>query len=344
MTNDNSTPTPDETPEPTPAPTPDPNPAPAPELTGDALRISQIESEVTALDAQIAAAETGRQRKELTAKRNALTQERSLLQLKPVLDAGAKADAEPSQPADTIAPVEAISEKYQGAADAYLTDVQSIAKDMGMPAGEMEPLFHFIAGRAVEDIERDAHAGLAPGQVPGPDLSNRQACETYLHRRYGTSASAVIAAAQAAFGKLPKDVQAWLDHDPGTGERLTNSPSVIAGLAFFGGGYTKLSKEAAAKELKTIRESKAFQAGDKLSVDKATLLLLIVNRGAAKQDTASLNAPTQKPAPVPGRAKLEAEARTIRMDPGYIDRGRANHKQLVARMSQIMAELYPENS
>lgn len=63
------------------------------------------------------------------------------------------------------------------------------------------------------------------------------------------------------------------------------------------------------------------------------------NRAAATAPSAKQPAPKVAPS---AKSKLEAEARTIRLDPGYTDRGRANHKQLVARMSQIMAELSPE--
>jgi hypothetical protein len=63
--------------------------------------------------------------------------------------------------------------------------------------------------------------------VPGVDLSNQQACMTYLKRTYGAMPDTIVSQAQAAFRSLPKDVQAYLDHDNGTGELLTNSPHLL---------------------------------------------------------------------------------------------------------------------
>jgi hypothetical protein len=308
-------------------------------------KISQLETQITALETLKANAETGSMRKRYQAEIDRISHERSMLQLAPVLNAPEREAApEPSEPADTIAPVQGISDKYHAAADAYLGDVQAIAKDMNVPASEAEVLFHFIAGRTVEDIEHDAHASLRPGEVAGPDLSNRQACETYLHRRYGTTAPAVIAAARKAFAALPADVQAYLDHDDGTGQLLTNSPSVIAGLAFFGGGYTKLSKEAASKELAQIRESKSFRQGDKLAIDKAHLLSLIVNRNANTASKESLK-PSAAPKAVPpsAKSKLETELRSLRLDKAYSDRYAPNHKLVADRVAAIYQELHPES-
>lgn len=59
----------------------------APVPSADEARITAIDGELAILDRYIAEAETGRQRRDFTAKREALAQEKSLLQIKPVLEA-----------------------------------------------------------------------------------------------------------------------------------------------------------------------------------------------------------------------------------------------------------------
>ena len=48
-----------------------------------------------------------------------------------------------------------------------------------------------------------------------------------------------------------------------------------------------------------------------------------------------------KPVAPTGRAKPESELKALRLDASYSDRYAANHKQVVARVQQIMTELYP---
>jgi hypothetical protein len=122
------------------------------------------------------------------------------------------------------------------------------------------------------------------------------------------------------------------------GQRLGNHPAVLSLLSLWGGGYSKLTPAAAAKELAQLRASKLYASGDRLTLDKVRLLGLISTRGSSNE----LPAPRQvvPSSKTQGRAKLEAEARQIRLDPGYTDKSRANNKQLVARMAEIMSALH----
>jgi hypothetical protein len=313
---------------------------PAPKLSADDARIAAIEGEIALLEKYAAEAETGRQRREFLTKRDALSHERSMLQIKPVLEAPER-ESEPAPDAPALnetrdgyqidVPTGALASSLHPLAQEYAEDFGKIALELSIPADEANALFEYVAVHAT-------------AQLDGLNTANEREVMTYLHREYGqTAADAMVTAAQKAFATLPKSVQAWLSEPDYADRRLTNSPSVISLLALYGSGYSRLSPEAAAKELTTLRASKGYLSGDALTRDKAHLLQILAGRRAAK-DTAATAAPKAKAVPTAAKSKLETEAREIRKDAGYWSKDAPNHKALQSRMAQIMGELYPEGN
>ncbi len=217
-------------------------------------------------------------------------------------------------------------------ADAYTADAQAIAKDAGIPAQEMEVMLHLAIGGALDAVGQDASGALSVGQVPGVDLSNEQACRTYLSRKYGDQAPIIVREAQAAFAKLPKDVQAYLDRDSGTGELLSNSPHVLLALAARNLGWTGLSRESAEKELAKL-QGKKLSAFD---LDKRCILNHIVGRGKSRDAKISTAKPAAKAVPSAIQKRIDA----IRRDPNYYGGDARLRKVLVAEM----ADLYQQRS
>lgn len=257
------------------------------------------------------------------------------------LDAqNAERDAQEPHQITVEAPVSA---QYSETAGEYAKDGEAIALAAGIPIPEMQTVFNFISDLAIEAVSRDEQAALMPGQFPGPDLANRQACETTIHRRYGNMASEIIRQAQEAYRNLPKDVQRWLDHDSGDGRVLTNHPAVIAGLALWRSGYSKLTPEAAEKELKVLRSSKTYLQGDNLTKDKIRMLGYIAARGKSGDANIPFTKPT-KGVPATAKAKVEAKIKDLRTHPAYFDRNHASHKEVVAQVSELYGQLGTEGS
>ena len=184
----------------------------------------------------------------------------------------------PSNPT-TIAPLEGISEKYAPLAAEYQADLAAIADEhSSLPPGELSTLFAFVGGRAAADMAREEQGStLYNGQVGGPNLANADECRHRLMTAFGDMAGAIMNAAKTECDKLPAKVRQWLDADQGNGRRLGNHPDVVLGLALR--PFAKLSADAAAKELATIRSSADYQMGNKLSIAKASMLQLVVERG-----------------------------------------------------------------
>ncbi len=86
-------------------------PAPAP-LEGDALRISQLETQINALEQLKDEADTGSKRRDYDAQIRALVDEKAKIQLRDVLEAPEKESA-PAPPEDTIAPYALVPKQYQ---------------------------------------------------------------------------------------------------------------------------------------------------------------------------------------------------------------------------------------
>jgi len=101
----------------------------------------------------------------------------------------------------------------------------------------------------------------ASQQIEGLNIANEREVLAHMSHTYGaTEAKAIVTAAQAAFKQLPKGVQDYLDQPNPDNTRLTNSPSVLLMLALWGSGHTRLTPEAATKELQRLRTSKEYVA------------------------------------------------------------------------------------
>jgi hypothetical protein len=191
--------------------------------------------------------------------------------------------------------------------------------------------------------EQGAH--YTTGQVPGPNLANPEECRSRLLTAYGDMADAVMNAAKAEYDKLPQKVREWIDADQGNGRRLGNHPDVVLGLALR--PFARLSADAAAKELATIRKSADYQIGNKLSVAKANMLQLVVSRGAqpfqAPKPSGQFLTRTSKPAPS-ARESIQKNIDGLRRSPAYFDRSHAAHAETVRQVQALYSKLYPESS
>ena len=154
-----------------------------------------------------------------------------------------------------------------------------------------------------------------------------------------------MSAAKAEYDKLPAKVQAWIDQDHGNGHRLGNHPDVVLGLALR--PFARLSVDAAAKELATIRKSAAYQNGDKLAVAKTNMLQLVTNRtpqGTPKpKSSGQFLTRTAKPAPS-ARESIQKNIDGLRRSPAYFDKGHAAHAETVRQVQALYRDLYPEGS
>ena len=262
-----------------------------------------------------------------------------------------KADTQSDTPAalDTVAPLEGVRPEWQADADAYRADMAGIARDMGMPSSEASAIFDFIGTRAMQELASDDTALLTSGQTPGPDLSNPYESQTRILRKYGDSLGhTVLDTARKNFEQLPGDVQAYLTHDSGDGRLMVNHPGIIEALALR--GYFKLSPSAAAKELSQIRQSAAYQSGEKLTITKAQILAGIVARGQQDirppaETKAYGTSGEDVPAPVGHQTAelMRAEMRKLSLDlvdtRGELASNLKKRKASLARRAELMAQL-----
>jgi hypothetical protein len=312
--------------------TPEAAPAPAPAAPRDAtaIRDELLKTTNELLDYD-ASGEWSRGRKEqLLARRTALYEEldKTKAGVQPKKpeppEAEQKPDPEPqAKPAEPGAPVEIVvanvGAEHRAEAEQYAADVGVIAAEQGIPAEEAQTIFDC----AVDISLSNQQAGL--------DLQNVNACRAALEHRYGTNAQGIVRDAVAAVKRLGPDVAAYLDHT-GAG----NDPGVLLTLAEFYRGTTRLSPEAAAKELAKVRADKNFWNGDKYLVDRARLLGTIAARSSSRE----LPMPTkQMPAEKSGAQK---ELDKLRMDPSYFDRYAPNHKVVAARVAELMKQIHPD--
>jgi hypothetical protein len=311
---------------------PEPTPAPVAPRDATAIRDDLLKTTNELLDYD-SSGDWSRGRKEhLLAKRTELYAE--LDKIKAGAQPKAKEDEqkpevkpEPgpqTKPAEPDAPVEIkvenVSAEHRAEAEQFAADVGAMAADLGVPAEEAQAIFDC----AVDISLSNQQAGL--------DLQNVSACRAALEHRYGANSEGIVRDAQAAVKRLGPDVAAYLDHT-GAG----NDPGVLLTLAEYYRGTTRLSPEAAAKELVRVRADKNFWNGDKYLVDRARLLGTIAARSSSRE----LQMPVRtKPVAATGREKLEGEQRTIRQDKGYWDRSAPNHRALQSRMAEIMRELH----
>jgi hypothetical protein len=215
-----------------------------------------------------------------------------------------------------------LTPSQQPIAEGYTASMGEIAAEIGMPAEEAQTLLDFVIGGATQTLD-------------GLDTSNKEEVITHMQSIYGEQAAGIIAGAQAGFKKLPEGVQAWLDQTTEDGQCLANHPSVLVMLSLWNGGYSKLTPEAAAKELAQHRATKEYLAGDRFKLEKVRLLTMIATRG---QESRELLMPA-KAAPA-AQSAIEKEIAAIRADPAYVGLDGKKRAPLVARMSALMAQLH----
>jgi hypothetical protein len=210
-------------------------------------------------------------------------------------------------------------------AEGYTQDMGEIAAEMGMPAQEAQDLLNFVIGGATQTLE-------------GLDTTNREECVTHLKSFYGeTAAETIIMGAQAGFQKLPPGVQSWLNQTTDDGQVLGNHPSVLVMLSLWNGGYSKLTPEAAARELAQHRATKEYLAGDRFKLEKVRLLTMIATRGQSEEMPMPAKAEPKRPAPT---SWVQVEIEKIRANEDYTSMDSKKRKPLVERMNQLMAQLH----
>jgi hypothetical protein len=243
---------------------------------------------------------------------------------------------------DTIAPYDLVPAQFKDIADGYHEDAVAIAKDAGIPASEMEVMLHLAIGGAMDAVSKDMAGALSPGQIPGVDLSNQQSCRTYLDRKYGTvEAKIIVERAVAEFNRLPRKVQEYLDHNDGSNQLLTNSPHLLLALAAKNLGWTRLSKESAAKELAKL-QGKKLSAFD---LEKRRILGHIVSRGQSADNQRLTEALAAKKAAKPtptAEVKIRGDLDKLRRSEAYWKREHPAHTETVKQVNALFAQLHPE--
>jgi hypothetical protein len=315
-----------------------------PPRSADDQRLDAIQSEIALLEKYAAEAETGRQRRDFLAKRDALVNERTELTLKDIKSQPAWGDEPPTQPEQNVDPetdgwaIEVpgnIDQARRADAQAYAEDMGVATRLAGIPQGEAQVLFEFVST-------------LATGQLEGLNTANEQEVQSHMANVYGsTTADAIIGAAVRAYKALPRDVQVWLDKPNDAGERLPNSPSVLSMLALYNGGYSKLSKDQAAKELQQIRESKEYQGKpSRLTLDKVLLLNLIATRGdeSAVSRNLEMRADADKRARIEKAQKkagpIQKEIEALQRDPRRLSMDSKVRLPLVNRLEALRRQLH----
>jgi len=242
--------------------------------------------------------------------------------------------------ADTVAPYELLSNpSLQKLAGEYHQDVQAMVRDGGVEAVAAEAIFHYVAGEHAEAAEFDrVHTVLATGEIPGVKLNNPATTIAYLKRTYGSMADTIVENAQKAFRSLPADIQAYLDHDNGDGQLLTNSPHLLVALALHQSGYTKLTPEQAEKEIAHLQKGKM----DALGLAKLKIARHVASRGKNREHQGLTQALKDKknPPKTVAVSKIDARIKQIRLDPHYHDRSSnpSLHKALVSEMAELYAQ------
>ncbi len=242
-----------------------------------------------------------------------------------------KPETEPGKPAFELTVPDTLTPSQQTVAAGYAQDVARIATDNQIPQEEAAVIY---------ETAMDIAATVMPSGEE-PNLANRDECMQVMNGRWGTEATKeLVADAQKAVARLGPDVQAWLNNPNEFGEVLGNSPAAVYALAAYARGYTRMDPAKAASEVARLRGLKQYQAGDKVFTDQVALLSKIATRGKSNGLKAPPATNVKHSAASQGRAKLEGESKTLRLDKGYWDKGAPNHKALQARMAEIMGELH----
>lgn len=175
----------------------------------------------------------------------------------------------------------AVSDRYREAAEIYRNDVATLVADTGIPSGEASAFFQMAGGLAAEMQATDEdNAVLTSGQTPGPSMRNPDETHSRLRSRYGDMYGAVCQAALKEYNALPAQAREYLNKPNEYGDRLESHPAVVIALAFR--SFSRLSPEAAEKEMGRLRSSKEFVTGDRLVLDKVRALAHVI---AGKRET-----------------------------------------------------------
>lgn len=226
-------------------------------------------------------------------------------------------------------PIE-VPQQFFPETEANIREAGVLAKELGVPAEEMQGVVDYAVSLAVSDES-------------GVNLSDLDACASVLRNRYGGEADRIIADAQKAVTRLGPKVAEFLDRT-----QLGNSPAVLAALASYERGDLRMSPEKAQAELDKLTKGEDLRSayrnanhpGHKAAVDRANLLYAITAKGEAKKDAQ----PKKAAAPVKTTAKmaedaLDAEIALAIKEPGY----RKGDKAVLARVRELYARRYPDN-
>lgn len=241
---------------------------------------------------------------------------------------------EPGKPAFELEVPDTLTPSQREAATGYAQDVALIATEHQIPQEEATVIY---------ETAMDIAATIMPSGEE-PDLANVEECMAVMNNRWGaTEVKSLVADAAKAVERLSPDVKAWLNTPNELGEKIGNSPAAVYALAMYQRGYTRMSPEKAAAEVARLRGLPQYQKGERMFTDHVALLSKIASRGQSRELSmpAKAKPAIQSPSEI-GRAKLEGELKTLRLDAAYSDRYAANHKQVVARVQAIMSELHPE--
>jgi hypothetical protein len=214
----------------------------------------------------------------------------------------------------------ALSQGHQEEAAVFAQDVSALAVTAGIDQTTAQTLFDYAV-----DLAALEEPGSWDSNDPDPTMGT-------LAVRYGAEAAGrIVKDAQAAVRKLGPSVGAYLDQ---TG--LGNAPAVLEALAAFARGEFGRSPADAAKELKKVRQSKEYQAGDRATVNRMRLLSAIAARG----QNAEAETPRRGAAPAPtSRDRIEGQIKALRANPAYFDRDSPSHKEVVAQVTELYRKM-----
>ncbi len=317
-------------------------PTPSPEAT----RIAEIDTELARLDQDILKATTSRQWRELRELRGYLSQEKSQLQIKPVLDADKKqqesAKGEQQQQPEnqqhdfareggfhlelpSYIPQSAVTEDSVQAIDEYSV----LARELNIPPDAAQQLL---------EVAVDGFLDLPEGFTPGLNPSETT---TILVNTWGRDYEANLKIVHEAVKQLGPKVAAWLNTPRGPEERLLgNDPSVIQALFAFGRGWTRISPANAQERLDRIMSDRKhpYWSGDKAAI--AEVKALRARAGGGNAGTARSSRPEVKlPPPPTSKAAVEAKIKELRSHPAYFSQDHASHKEVVEQVSRLYAQL-----
>ena len=208
----------------------------------------------------------------------------------------------------------------------YAADLGLLGRDAGLSQDVTQSLFDLVADLELTDTS-------------GTNGCNPDETMTVLSNRYGADAAKqLVADCQSAVKKLGPAIRDYLDMPlDAMGARLGNAPSVIIALAHLHRGDLSLTPAQAQAEVKKLRQSKGYTAGDRAIVDRVRVL----SRIAARGQTNELKGPNQfvPSAKTQGRKQIESKLAELRRSPAYFDKSRPEHREVVAQVQALYSQL-----